>query len=309
MNLSTPPGRALAKAAKTLEAAANSAGKTVEAARISAEKGVEAMRNSTASKNLEVAASSAAKSMDEAATSLGKSMVNAAVKASAGLGPAAAAAAAYAARKAAHIKDGRLSESSTLELSPRNSDAGGRFDVSSMRLAGSIASASSSTEQSNIIAQEEVSYEKKGPNTNDQTDGPNKSVLTEARAKMAMVEKRAIEELRSKVAAAEARTMASQEKGKEIARNLEKKLLKQEDELRDTAAAEVALYSTVAEHTSSSHKLHTPARRLARLYIHAFRNWSPERRASTARNSVQGLVLVVRACGNDVPRCGSFRIL
>ncbi|KAG0566301.1 hypothetical protein KC19_7G053400 [Ceratodon purpureus] len=296
VTLPAPPGKALAKAAKTLEAAAASAGKTVEAARISAEKGVEAVRNSSAGKNLEAVAASAAKSVDDVATSLGKSVVTAAAKASA---------AAYAAKKLSLTKDGRPSESSTSE-SPRNlapPDSGGRPDLSGMRPADSSASTSSSTHQSAIAAREEkLSYEKRGPITDDQTDGPNKSVLAEARAKMAMVEKRAIEELRSKVAAAEARTVASEEKGKEIARGLKDKLLKQEDELRDTAAIEVALYSVVAEHASSSHKVHTPARRLARLYVHAFKNWTPERRASSARNSVQGLVVVVRACGNDVPR-------
>lgn len=132
----------------------------------------------------------------------------------------------------------------------------------------------------------------------------HKSVLDEARAKLAMVEKRAIKELQLKVTAAEAKAKAIQEKGHERARVLEKKMMKLEDELRDSAAIEVALYSVVAEHSSSPHKLHTPARRLVRLYMHAYKNWSTQRRASSARNSVLGLVLVVRACGNDVPRFG-----
>lgn len=135
----------------------------------------------------------------------------------------------------------------------------------------------------------------------------HKSVLDEARAKLAMLEKRAIKELQLKIAAAEAKAKAIQEKGQERARGLEKKMMKLEDELRDSAAIEVALYSVVAEHGSSSHKLHTPARRLARLYMHAYKNWSTERRASSERNSVLGLVLVVRACGNDVPRFGFGR--
>jgi hypothetical protein len=307
VTLSAPPGKALAKAAKTLEAAAATAGKTVEAARMQAEKGVEAVRNSSAGKNLEAVAASAAKSVDDAATSLGKSVVTAAAKASAGLGPAAAAAAAYAAKKASPSKDG---PSSTTDPSPGRNfsppDAGARLDLSGMRPSDSVSS--SPQQPAAVTPEEKVSYEKKGPNADDQTDGSNRSVLAEARAKMAMVEKRAIEELRSKVTAAEARTVASEEKGKEIARGLEEKLLHQEDELRGTAAIEVALYSIVAEHTSSAHKVHTPARRLARLYVHAFKNWTPERRASSARNSVQGLVVVVRACGNDVPRCGFVRI-
>ncbi|XP_049936680.1 uncharacterized protein LOC116265265 [Nymphaea colorata] len=73
-----------------------------------------------------------------------------------------------------------------------------------------------------------------------------------------------------------------------------------ESELREAAELEVALYSIVAEHGSSIHKVHTPARRLSRMYIHAYRNWSKEKRASAARSMVSGLVLVAKACGNDV---------
>ncbi|XP_031501681.1 uncharacterized protein LOC116265267 [Nymphaea colorata] len=75
-----------------------------------------------------------------------------------------------------------------------------------------------------------------------------------------------------------------------------------ESELREAAELEVALYSIVAEHGSSIHKVHTPARRLSRMYIHAYRNWSKEKRASAARSMVSGLVLVAKACGNDVAR-------
>ncbi|WOL14343.1 hypothetical protein Cni_G23123 [Canna indica] len=75
-----------------------------------------------------------------------------------------------------------------------------------------------------------------------------------------------------------------------------------EAELREAAAIEIGLYSIVAEHGSSAHKVHTPARRLSRLYNHASRQWSTERRASAARSIVSGLALAAKACGNDVSR-------
>lgn len=79
-----------------------------------------------------------------------------------------------------------------------------------------------------------------------------------------------------------------------------------EAELREAAAIEVALYSVVAEHGSSKNKVHAPARRLSRLYLHA----SEERsRVSAAKSSVSGLVLVAKACGNDVPRYFFFFLL
>ncbi|XP_020523426.1 uncharacterized protein LOC18435123 isoform X2 [Amborella trichopoda] len=83
---------------------------------------------------------------------------------------------------------------------------------------------------------------------------------------------------------------------------LELKIEALEAELREAAATEVALYSIVAEHGSSSHKVHAPARRLSRLFIHACKHWPTYRRASTAKSIVSGLVLVAKACGNDVPR-------
>ncbi|KAF3780672.1 hypothetical protein EJ110_NYTH32311 [Nymphaea thermarum] len=83
---------------------------------------------------------------------------------------------------------------------------------------------------------------------------------------------------------------------------LEHRIEELESELREAAELEVALYSIVAEHGSSVHKVHTPARRLSRMYIHAYRNWSKEKRASAARSMVSGLVLVAKACGNDVAR-------
>ncbi|KAL1211255.1 hypothetical protein V5N11_023287 [Cardamine amara subsp. amara] len=84
--------------------------------------------------------------------------------------------------------------------------------------------------------------------------------------------------------------------------NLETKVKKLEDELREAAAIEAALYSVVAEHGSSSSKVHAPARRLLRLYLHACRENHLSRRANAAKSAVSGLVLVAKACGNDVPR-------
>ncbi|XP_038717962.1 uncharacterized protein LOC120011024 isoform X2 [Tripterygium wilfordii] len=84
--------------------------------------------------------------------------------------------------------------------------------------------------------------------------------------------------------------------------HLEHKIKMLEGELREAAAIEAALYSVVAEHGSSMSKVHAPARRLSRLYLHACRESSQLRRASSARSAVSGLVLVAKACGNDVPR-------
>lgn len=78
-----------------------------------------------------------------------------------------------------------------------------------------------------------------------------------------------------------------------------------EDELKETAALEAAVYSVVAEHSSSMSKVHAPARRLARFYIHACKgNGASDhsKRACAARAAVSGLILVSKACGNDVPR-------
>ncbi|CAN6218145.1 unnamed protein product [Urochloa humidicola] len=83
---------------------------------------------------------------------------------------------------------------------------------------------------------------------------------------------------------------------------LNSKIEKLEQELREVAALEVSLYSVVPEHGCSSHKLHTPARRLSRLYIHASKFWSSDKKASVAKNSISGLVLVAKSCGNDVSR-------
>ena len=83
---------------------------------------------------------------------------------------------------------------------------------------------------------------------------------------------------------------------------LEHRIKMLQGELREAAAIEAALYSVVAEHGSSMSKVHAPARRLSRLYLHASRESSVSRRASAARSAVSGLVLVAKACGNDVPR-------
>ncbi|XP_010524262.1 PREDICTED: uncharacterized protein LOC104802377 [Tarenaya hassleriana] len=81
-------------------------------------------------------------------------------------------------------------------------------------------------------------------------------------------------------------------------KNLESKVKKLEGELREAAAIEAALYTVVAEHGSSTSKVHAPARRLSRLYLQS----PSSRRAAAAKSAVSGLVLVAKACGNDVPR-------
>ncbi|CBI29891.3 unnamed protein product, partial [Vitis vinifera] len=83
---------------------------------------------------------------------------------------------------------------------------------------------------------------------------------------------------------------------------MEMRIEKLEEELREVAALEISLYSVVPEHGSSAHKVHTPARRLSRLYIHASKHWAQHKRATIAKNTVSGLVLIAKSCGNDVPR-------
>ncbi|KAG1363863.1 hypothetical protein COCNU_11G006900 [Cocos nucifera] len=83
---------------------------------------------------------------------------------------------------------------------------------------------------------------------------------------------------------------------------MEQRIEKLEVELREVAALEISLYSMVPEHGSSAHKVHTPARRLSRLYIHACKHWSQDKRATVAKNTVSGLALIAKSCGNDVPR-------
>lgn len=83
---------------------------------------------------------------------------------------------------------------------------------------------------------------------------------------------------------------------------MESRIEKLEEELREVAALEVSLYSIAPEHGSSAHKVHTPARRLSRLYIHACKHWNQKSRATIAKNTVSGLILVAKSCGNDVSR-------
>ncbi|KAF8094745.1 hypothetical protein N665_0354s0034 [Sinapis alba] len=89
---------------------------------------------------------------------------------------------------------------------------------------------------------------------------------------------------------------------KEKIEHLETRIERLEEELREVAALEVSLYSVVPDHSSSAHKVHTPARRISRIYIHACKHFTRGKRATIARNSVSGLVLVARSCGNDVSR-------
>lgn len=83
---------------------------------------------------------------------------------------------------------------------------------------------------------------------------------------------------------------------------LERRIKMLEGELREAAGVEVGLYSIVAEHGSSTNKVHAPARRLSRLYLHACKESSKSGRASAARSAASGLVIVAKACGSDVPR-------
>lgn len=89
---------------------------------------------------------------------------------------------------------------------------------------------------------------------------------------------------------------------REKVENMEARIEKLEEELREVASLEISLYSVVPDHSSSAHKLHTPARRISRLYIHACKHWSQEKRATVARNTASGLILVAKSCGNDVSR-------
>jgi hypothetical protein len=226
---------------------------------------------------------------------------------------ATAAAAVYAWRKASKSKDGR--SRANLSVVPVRSSADG-FTTPTTTISNGTpppggtggrrlpSPGSSPSLLLAYVSASETSAEPLPTTADDIVDGTGMSVLGEARAKLATVERRTIDQWRA--ATAEARAASKVEKGEERIRQLERQVLKLEDELRDSAAIEVALYSVVAEHASSAHKVHTPARRLARFYIHLYKNWSPERRPSIARNIVLGLVLVVRACGNDVPRSFVF---
>jgi mevalonate pyrophosphate decarboxylase len=82
-----------------------------------------------------------------------------------------------------------------------------------------------------------------------------------------------------------------------------------EAELRETAAAEIGLYSVIAEHGSSVNKVHTPAQRLSRHFFHALKNCSRVKMGSAARSATSGLVLVAKACGYDIARCMIFPLI
>ncbi|KAL2643076.1 hypothetical protein R1flu_010663 [Riccia fluitans] len=133
-------------------------------------------------------------------------------------------------------------------------------------------------------------------------EGEAGSVVGSAKANFAKAEKKALDELRNKVANAEAKVVEANQRAQEQLRQYSLQMERLEGELRETGAMEVALYCVVAEHGNSSSKLHTPARRLARLYMHAWKHWTPERKAGTAKNCIAGLVTVAKACGTDVSR-------
>ncbi|KAL3629104.1 hypothetical protein CASFOL_026326 [Castilleja foliolosa] len=81
--------------------------------------------------------------------------------------------------------------------------------------------------------------------------------------------------------------------------HLERRIKNLEGELMEVAAIEFSLYSVVAEHGCSMSKVHAPARRLSRLH---FQNSNQHKRGTAAKSIASGLVLVAKACGNDVPR-------
>ncbi|CAN4116503.1 unnamed protein product [Withania somnifera] len=83
---------------------------------------------------------------------------------------------------------------------------------------------------------------------------------------------------------------------------LEQRVKMLEEELRESAAIEIGLYSVVAEHGCSTNKVHAPARRLARFYLHACKENSVLKRGSAAKSAISGIYLVAKACGNDVAR-------
>eukprot|EP00850_Spirogloea_muscicola_P011811 SM000074S21721 [mRNA] locus=s74:527540:534972:- [translate_table: standard] len=100
------------------------------------------------------------------------------------------------------------------------------------------------------------------------------------------------------VAAAECRAAAAEA----LAEQHERSLVRMPWELRDRSVMEVAVYGFSDAHGSSCHKMHTPARRLARAYFHTRQKESLERGEHTARAAVSALVLAARSCGEDVGR-------
>ncbi|KAJ3707407.1 hypothetical protein LUZ61_011112 [Rhynchospora tenuis] len=83
---------------------------------------------------------------------------------------------------------------------------------------------------------------------------------------------------------------------------LEVRVEKFEDELREVAAIEFSIYSVIAEHAGSGYEVHTPARRLSKIFIHACQSLSEDKKARMARSIVSSLVLVAKSCGNDISR-------
>lgn len=210
---------------------------------------------------------------------------------------ATAAAAAYAWRKASKSKDGNGSRTG-LTVVPSRPSIEGFMATTNGNPSPPVLGRRVSTPASTLTHQ--LSFGSRDVDSSPEIAVDSRSVLNEARAKLATVEKKTVDQWRR--AAAEAKALSKAEKGEERILQLEQQLARMEEELRDAALIEVALYSVAAEHGSSAHKVHTPARRLSRFYKYAFKNWSPERKAAIAKNIVSGLVLVSRACGSDVPR-------
>lgn len=210
---------------------------------------------------------------------------------------ATAAAAAYAWRKSSKSKDKNVARSS-LTVVPSRPSIEGFVATTNGNPSPPVLGRRLSTP--GVALTHQLSFGSRDVESGPDMAVDSRSVLNEARAKLATVEKKTVDQWRK--AAAEAKALSKVEKGEERILQLEHQLSVMEDELRDAALIEVALYSVVAEHGSSAHKVHTPARRLSRFYKYAFKNWSLERRAAIAKNIASGLVLVIRACGNDVPR-------
>lgn len=212
---------------------------------------------------------------------------------------ATAAAAAYAWRKASRPKDGSGGRSG-LTVVPSRPSPEGFMAMATTNGNPSPPVLGRRVSTSAVTLAHQLSFGSRDVDSTPDLAVDSRSVLNEARAKLATVEKKTVDQWRK--AAAEAKALSKVEKGEERILQLEHQLSRIEDELRDAALIEVALYSVVAEHGSSAHKVHTPARRLARFYKYAYKNWGLERRAAISKNIVSGLVLVARACGNDVPR-------
>ncbi|KAF8095795.1 hypothetical protein N665_0322s0016 [Sinapis alba] len=86
---------------------------------------------------------------------------------------------------------------------------------------------------------------------------------------------------------------------KQKVESLETRIEKLEEELREVAALEISLYSVVPDHSSSAHKLHTPARRVARLYMHACEHWSQGKLTFWLSNIITLREITSHACGSE----------